>query len=594
MKPEVVAMLVIAGVVYVGMVWLIDRQLSGKARSAFRYVAGALFAAGFFYAASTYAPKPARAVDVVKILVAALALTGVLYERDRARAGRPIARRWKRLVAVTLVTASAMLYMNGISYGYSKLFHRWDQYHYYMGSKYYPELGYGRLYRCSLVAQDDLGNTTYVDERGTSHAMDLAKEARNPEKKVRNLEGDNLLKPATDFLDDPELCRAHFSEERWQAYKEDVRFFRFESGQSWWDRMQTDHGYNPPPVWTVAGHFLSNLSPASVRTMQALASLDLLYLLAMFLAIAWAFGLRAAAVAAVFFGCQASAPSYWTLGAFLRQDWLFFFVFAMCLARKRWFKLAGAALVYAALLRIFPGLAVIGWLTVAGATLVRHGRLSRAQLQCLLGGTLAAAVLLGASVGVLGADAYTKFYKHTILVHDQTPLTNHMGLRVLVSHGVGFDASSGRMKYTKDPDATDPFEVWKRMRLDRYETYKPVSWALIAASLVGFVMVVRRVRSLWLAQSLGQIWIILLSQLTCYYYSFMIVVAPLTRHRRFLEPYVFGFAILTQLIWLSSRHGDDRYATLSAASLVFCYGLLWVFRPPALLRRAPPAPSRER
>ena len=37
----------------------------------------------------------------------------------------------------------------------------------------------------------------------------------------------------------------------------------------------------------------------------------------------------------------------------------------MCAARKRWFVVAGAAMVYAGLLRIFPGLVVFGWLMPA-------------------------------------------------------------------------------------------------------------------------------------------------------------------------------------------------------------------------------------
>ena len=43
-------------------------------------------------------------------------------------------------------------------------------------------------------------------------------------------------------------------------------------------------------------------------------------------------------------------------------------------------------MVYAGLLRVFPGLAVIGWLTVAGAYLVRHKRMAKSHQQMLVGG----------------------------------------------------------------------------------------------------------------------------------------------------------------------------------------------------------------
>ena len=58
---------------------------------------------------------------------------------------------------------------------------------------------------------------------------------------------------------------------------------------------------------------------------------------------------------------------------------------------------------------------------------------------------------------------------------------------------------------------------------------RPVFWvayAIILASLGFFIAVVHRIKSLWVAQCLGQIFIILGSQLTCYYYSFMILSTP--------------------------------------------------------------------
>src|SRR5262249_60122826 len=85
-----------------------------------------------------------------------------------------------------------------------------------------------------------------------------------------------------------------------------------------------------------------------------LARLDNVLVALMFGALWWAFGWRVFAVAAVFWGCNAPGDDYFVSGAFLRQDWLLFFVLAACLARKRWFVAAGASLVYAGLLRVFP------------------------------------------------------------------------------------------------------------------------------------------------------------------------------------------------------------------------------------------------
>jgi hypothetical protein len=251
----------------------------------------------------------------------------------------------------------------------------------------------------------------------------------------------------------------------------------------------------------------------------------------------------------------------------------------MCLLRKRYFKLAGASMVYAGLLRIFPGLVVIGWLTVAGIHIARHRRMKKEHQKVLLGGVLAAAVLIPASIVAAGKSSYQQSYHH-ITVHDRTPLTNHMGLRVLISHDMNpfvTGTASGRMRYTKDPKAMDPFALWKKMRNDRYDKYRLVFYGILGLTFAFFVHVMRRVKNLWVAGCLGQIWIVLLSQLTCYYYSFMILTAPLTRLKKGIEAPLFGLAALTQVLGISLGYLDEKYTALTALSAVFCWGLVCAF-----------------
>lgn len=564
-----------------------------RGRAAARYVTAIVGIALFFIGLHRYVDDHARAVDVAKAMIAIAGAICVFYEAQRAGVRRPVAERWKKFIGIALGIAAIVAYFNGFRFGYAKYYHRWDQFHYYMGAKYFPEIGYGGLYRCTLLAQDELGKVTYTNEdTGKPVVIDMSKEVRHPDKKIRSLGGQNLLIPASEVLEQPELCKPRFAPERWELFKADVQFFRTSSDKGYWEDMQKDHGYNPPPVWTIMGRFLGELHPATTGYLQFLASFDIMYLLGMFAGLYWAFGWRVFAVGAIFWGCQSSAPFYWTGGAFLRQDWLFYLVMSACLVRKRYFKLAGASMVYAGLLRIFPGLAVIGWLTVAGIYLFRHKRMHRIHVQVLLGGVIAAAVLIPVSLKVAGKDSYQQFYEHTLKVHDQTPLTNHMGLRVLVAHKIGSGVESGRMKYTKDTKLLDPFEVWKRMRNERYAKFRVVAYAIVAASLAFFVYVCRRVKSLWVGVCLAQIFIILLSQLTCYYYSFMILSAPLTRVKRQIEVPLFGLAALSQFIWMATYYNDDRYTALTAISLVFCYYLLCVFsgrRAP--WERAAPAPG---
>ncbi len=609
--PNQVGWAVAIGFIASIAVSFIDRQLTGRTRSIFRWVAGLAAAFGLAWGVGKIVPDYARALDVMKAAVALTAAACVFYEWHRAQQGRAIAERWKKFVGVGLGVIAICLYFHAFKFGYPKYWHRWDQYHYYMGAKYFPEIKYDGLYKCSAIAQHQLGVVTYeepveltIEQQAKlgllqvfsdmfggpeiklqmrTRRIDMKAELEAKAKTVRNLGGDNLLMKVDDLIANPAQCESRFSPARWEQYKKDVQFFRIVSDKKYWEDMQRDHGYNPPPVWTLAGYLISNLHDADVWFMQAIAMIDIAYLLGVFGALWWAFGWRVAAVGAIFWGTQASAPFYWTGGAFLRQDWLFFMVLSACLARKRYFALAGAAMVYCGLLRIFPGLIVIGWLVVCGTYLLRHRRFRPEHLRAIVGGCVAAAILIAASLVVVGKNSYQEFYQHTIKVHDMTPLTNHMGLRVLVGHNVGQGKESGRMKYTKDVSLVDPFERWKSMRNERYAKYKYVAYAIIAASFGLFVWVTRRVKSLWIAQCLGQIWIILLSQLTCYYYSFMILTAPLTKVKPQIEPWLFGLAALTQVIWMSMTWNDDRYTALTLMTLAFCYGLLVLFSPRSFL-----------
>ncbi|HMY17127.1 MAG TPA: hypothetical protein PKA58_12465 [Polyangium sp.] len=611
--------------VYVYLLWFIDQSLRGRKQLWFRYLA-AIATIALLGIGVGRVDNHEISVDVVKIAIALTATGCVFYERFRDIQKKPIGERWKKFVGVTLGVAAIVAYFNGFHSPYPKFFHRWDQFHYYMGAKYFKEMGYDGLYKCALIATDELGTISYTEDDGRSYKVDLSKEARHPDRKIRNLGGDNLLKPAMQFLEHPEECKNTFPAARWEQFKEDVKFFRVVSGKGYWDDMLKDHGYNPPPVWTIMGRFFSELHPATVGYCQFLASLDLIYTLGMFAMLWWAFGWRVFAVGAILYGCEHTATSYWTFGAFLRQDWLFFLVASVCLLRKQYPKLAGAALVYAGLLRIFPGLVVVGLLVVVGWTIYRKHKMTGEQIQMLIGGTAAAAVLIPLSIAVSGPRSYVDFYKHTLEVHDHTPLTNHTGLRVLIAHDMRRQAiaqvvdllesgaeklqqsgriseekaqefikavhnddaaskASGRMKFTRNNTLKDPFEIWKQMRNDRYKKYRWVGYGIIGLSLALSVWVHRRLKSLWVAQCLGQIWMILLAQLTCYYYSFMILLAPLIKVRRDIEAPIFGFALLTQFIFRSTYYNDDKYTALTLVSLVFLYGIFFALVPKSDLEK---------
>jgi hypothetical protein len=494
----------------------------------------------------------------IKAILALIAAALSVHETARIAQKRPVRGCWSKGIALGLAVAAIGAYFRFGDPGAPRFYHGHELFHYYLGSKYDRELGYERIYRCVSLAQADSGQ---IDEVRTRKMMDLATD---------------LIVPAKTALEHPEECSDRFTPERWGSFKADVMLFRRASNLAYWNGMQTDHGYNPPPIWTVMGRFWSSLHAPTDGYLQFLASFDLLLFAAMFGAIGWAFGWRVFSVAAIFWGCQAAAEYYWTGGAFLRQDWLFFLVLSACLVKKRHYVLGGAAFAYATLLRVFPGVLLVGWAVVAGRYVWRHKRMAQSHVRVMLGGLIASAALVSISAAIAGPASYSEFYKH-ILVHKHTPLTNNMGLETVLSQ-----SRAGREEVARDGRLIDPYERWKAMRHERLAAFRSFHVVLLAALGIAFVSVVRRVRSLWIAQALSLAFVVSVVELTCYYYSLFILAALLSRLRKGIEQWVLAVAGASQLLSVNrylSSFMDDKYVAQSVLFYIFAVSLIFAHWP---------------
>ncbi len=468
---------------------------------------------------------------------------------------------WVKGTALTLAILALGAYFRFGDFGYVNFYHRHEFFHYYLGSKYDRELGYERLYQCVAVAQADSGQTNEVRAR---KLMDL---------------GIDTIVSTQGALSHPEDCKDRFQPpERWEAFKADVKFFRNSANLQYWNDMQKDHGYNPPPVWTVMGHFWASLHPATDVYLKVLASFDIVFLGGMFAALYWAFGWRVFSVAMIFWGCQLPAEYFWTGGAFMRQDWLFFLVLSSCLLRKRYYAWGGAAFAYSTLLRVFPGLLLVGMVVVAGAYFWKHKRFAPHHLRVAAGGVAATVILVGVSAGIAGWRSYPEFYHH-IQVHNHTPLTNNMGLATVLAQSY-----SGRMEFVRNEKHVDAFDDWKQMRADRLHAFRPLHIVLLLGLALAFVRVVSRVKSLWIAQALSLAVFVSLIEVTCYYYSIFILAAVLSRHRRGIEQWVLCVAGVSQLLAVNhyiSYFYDDRYTYQAVLFCLFAVTLLSAYWPVA-------------
>jgi hypothetical protein len=517
-----------------------------------------------------------------KLFLSLAAVMALFYEASREAEGDPLPRRTKRRAAGLFSFAAVICYFQFFQIGYPEFYHRWEFFHYYMGSKYFPEMGYDGLYKCTAVAEADLG---------------FQKEVRA--RKLRDIGHTNLIVSAGTALEHPEQCKDSFKPEKWEAFKNDVKFFRQVSGSGqWWHDMQTDHGYNPPPVWGVMGYLFSWAHPAEQWYMKLLSSLDVGLFAITFACVGWAFGWRVLAIALTFWGTQGASPFYWTGGAFLRQDWLLYAIVSACMIRKRKYFWGGFMMTYSTLLRVFPMYFFAGWVVVAIAHAYRQYKahklgaiapgasadpqgyrdqprhpptpkpltlnaLLHPQLKLVAAGAIAAGlVLIPASVAVAGKGAWPAFVHH-ISVHKDTPVTNHMGWRTIVGH-----SAEGRMAVARDNKSQDAFAKWKEMRKDRVKQLWPIYYGGIAIALGMFAFACWRLKNLWIVQALGCLPTFMMIELTCYYDSFFIYGAMLSKGRRPIE---FGLMICALLSQIASvvlyRFTDDKNVGMSIAFL---------------------------
>ncbi len=487
--------------------------------------------------------------------------------------------------------AGAAGYFNFGHLHFNNFIHAWDTYHYYVGSKYFPELSYERLYECAVVADSEEGNSVLLDKLKTRAITDLRT---------------NVMVKVDDILAHPERCKEHFTAARWQAFKDDVRFFRWRlTGwrdgklveQERWVQVHHDHGYNATPVWTVAGYWLSNLGTATTEFITALNLLDPLYLLAMAAVLAWAFGFRVAALGLLVLGTNWPNRYTFTGGAFLRHDWLFFFVASVCFLKKQKPFLGGMAIAYAALLRLFPGLLLAGPL-LAGLELLRRRLFvqlpddapEKQPLWAALrdaknpiglwgryvaGGLTASVLLVGFATPLTGGLETWKHFAANTAKHAGTPLTNHMGWRTVVSWR---PADIGAK--LRNNDEIDGWAKWKAARVRNYHQGMPVFVVGILAAL-GLLYYGVRQHGLepWVAAAAGAGLIAFAVELTDYYYCFLIALACLAFARREAAILLMALAAVTQFIMWRPVPGmsgwlDEQCTAMSVASLL-AIGAIW-------------------
>jgi hypothetical protein len=481
------------------------------------------------------------AVALVKMgLALSAAAAWLLSHASWGPSSRRVSERARRgagavLVACAVLSAGAYFQFGHLPAGFV---HRWEMFHYFVGSKYHTELGYERLYQCVAVADAEDG---------------IRSSAR---RQIRDLVSDDPVL-ARDVVARPNACRAHFSVVRWSEFKHDVRFFRRGLGRKAWAQAQLDHGYNPPPLWSATWGKLAELVPVSVWHLQLLAAVDLVLMAGVLASLGLSFGWRTAALGTVFWGTQAASEFGWTGGGFGRQDWLFLCVAGLSLLHRQRFGWGGAALALAGLLRLFPLLLLVGpgvvWLARDRGGVAARGSGGAAWRRLVLGAALATSVGLGVSLANGDLGDYREFWSHIQLRHAAI-VNNHMGLRTLLSAApVEVDAPAAQ--------AHEP--TWVSERRGRLKKLRLVYVTIVAAALSLIGAALWQARRVWLGVALSTALIPLLLDPSNYYYSFFILLVPLAVHRRALGVLLCVVGAGGQLLSLRFAAPELRFAALS-------------------------------
>jgi len=258
----------------------------------------------------SWAPTHGWISSYALALVAILVIAGYAVVESRVvvrRLSAGAARLVRRALLVGLGLAALLAVATYVDFGvfrYGSYLNEWDFYHYYMGSKYAPEVGYTNLYGATLAA-DQEGGLRY----------------HNPRHEIRDLTTAKL-RDVGSLAAESARYRGRFSDPRWREFVADITWFKMQFPPDRWSLVLTDHGYNGTPAWSfvVGGLISRHLSVRNPLSRWLMLALDPLLLLAAVAAVAWVFGLRTAFLMVIFIGTHYLLSWGHLKGALLRTD----------------------------------------------------------------------------------------------------------------------------------------------------------------------------------------------------------------------------------------------------------------------------------
>jgi hypothetical protein len=269
-------------------------------------------------------------------------LLGAFVAASLGRSRWPAADRWFGTVVGVLVVIGLLAYVGGArvhpNTGRVHIQHA-DVYHYFVGAKYFAELGQEGLYEATVIAD-------FEDDR----------ERFRPLMTIRDLRGSADDIPRERVLKRRDEIVGRFSPARWRDFKSDLAFFR-QADPARWHRseIQRDHGYNGTPLTTAVIGGLANWNPGGTAVFLAVAVwFDLALVLATGACVAVILGGHAGLVFLFFWFANPLNDYDFIGGALLRYNYLIAIALGIAFFRRGWLVASGVGFAVASLFRIFP------------------------------------------------------------------------------------------------------------------------------------------------------------------------------------------------------------------------------------------------
>ena len=385
----------------------------------------------------------------------------------------------------------------------------WDSFHYYVGAKYFNELNYFNLYECATI----------VDSQDPNWIVGLSNRT------ITNLENNKHLK-ASSFLHNPQHCISKFSPSRWQAFSQDIAFFRERMGYRKWNMALADRGFNATPFWISYAHIVFNNVSLSADNIDNLVRVDHILLFLGLLLILWHFGPVSGGVVCILMLTMPFLKAGWVLGGIFRLDWLFITILSVIAIKREWYIAAGFFLALSIGLRLYPaiflfGLSVYSFYHYKDKTFLPL--IKNFAIGLLIGGVFILNLISSQFPSSVISDSYNNLKNLQGAI-----LTNKVGVNSILGY-----SDSTRLELTFESHKFTAHEKWKRgvakNQRDRRITFYFISGVillLLIYSMRNLDLVGSYVSSLAL--------IIMIDPLNYYYVVFPLLALAVYKDNRFM------------------------------------------------------------